>query len=106
MLIEQGILKYGHLKRSTTPTVASASRSDSCDSRFISTPLEPKSFAGKFLSSVLKNQRHLFNFAAVEQLEQLAFERDEAMARQMNSGGSVESFLHGLVLQLTDIMVY
>lgn len=98
-------MKYGHLKRSTAPTVACA-LSDSCDSRFISTPLEPKSLAGKFLSSVLKNQRHLFNFAAVEQLEQLAVERDEATARQMNSSGSMESFLHGLVLQLTDVMVY
>lgn len=58
------------------------------------TPFDPRSSAGKFLSDMLKNRPHIFHVAAAEQLEQLAADRDDAVARREQSLGSTESCLH------------
>ncbi|KAJ0111452.1 hypothetical protein Patl1_01523 [Pistacia atlantica] len=44
----------------------------------LNTPIELNSAAGKFLSSVLQNQRQFFNVAVSDELKQLADDRDAA----------------------------
>lgn len=83
------------------PLIVLASASDSsaskCDFGGLNAPLEPRTPAGRFLSGVLLDDRSSFRFAAREQLEMLAAERDEADARMRLSLGSDEACLHRLV---------
>ncbi|KAF8388463.1 hypothetical protein HHK36_027135 [Tetracentron sinense] len=82
-------------------TVAST-ESNHCEFNFVGTPLEPRSSAGKFLRGILQNQRHLFHVAVSEQLQELAADRDEAIARMKRSLGSSESSLHRRITELTE----
>ncbi|XP_068665745.1 UV-B-induced protein At3g17800, chloroplastic [Aristolochia californica] len=93
--------KLANLRNPISVTVASAEFSK-CEFRSVPTPLEPRSSAGKFLSSILKNHRHLFPFAVSEQLEALAADRDGAVARLENSMGSTESSLHGRIAEMKE----
>ncbi|GMP48617.1 hypothetical protein CsSME_00015908 [Camellia sinensis var. sinensis] len=77
-------------KRRALIAVASAD----CEFSSLNTPLEPKSFAGKFLSRVLQNDLDYFHVAVGKQLEQLAADRDEAVARMNLSLASDEAALH------------
>ncbi|MQL76573.1 hypothetical protein Taro_008974 [Colocasia esculenta] len=63
-------------------------------SKLVETPLEPESPAGKFLCGVMNDHPHIFLVAAAQQLEDLALERDNAVARRDCSSGSAESHLH------------
>ncbi|KAF3780434.1 UV-B-induced protein [Nymphaea thermarum] len=63
----------------------------------VTTPLELTSPAGKFLTGILQNQRHLFAAAVAEQLDQLAEDRHGAISRKRSSAGTVEWLLHRLV---------
>lgn len=60
----------------------------------LNTPIELNSAAGKFLSSVLQNQRQFFNVAVSDELKQLADDRDAAVNRMFLSIGSDEASLH------------
>ncbi|KAJ4969107.1 hypothetical protein NE237_015808 [Protea cynaroides] len=51
---------------------------------------------------VLQNQRHLFDVAVAEQLNELAADRDGALARQQQSEVSSESFLHRRIAELKE----
>ncbi|CAN6462697.1 unnamed protein product [Victoria cruziana] len=68
----------------------------------VMTPLELTSPAGKFLNSVLQNQRHLFSAAAVKQLEQLAVDRHAAISRKESSVGTKEWLLHSRIAELKE----
>ncbi|XP_010247844.1 PREDICTED: UV-B-induced protein At3g17800, chloroplastic-like [Nelumbo nucifera] len=90
-------------KRVRTVVVAAASAESSyCEFRSVDTPLELTSSAGKFLSDILQNQRHLFNVAVKEQLDELAFDRDGAVGRMNLSVGSSESCLHRRIAELKE----
>ncbi|KAG9446049.1 hypothetical protein H6P81_012177 [Aristolochia fimbriata] len=95
----KGITKLANL-RSTIPVTVASAEFSKCEFRSVPTPLEPRSSAGKFLSSILKNHPHLFPFAVSEQLEALGADRDGAIARVENSLGSTESCLHGRIAEL------
>ncbi|XP_068666263.1 UV-B-induced protein At3g17800, chloroplastic-like [Aristolochia californica] len=97
----QGGFKLANLRSPIPDTVASAEFSK-CEFRSVPTPLEPTSSAGKFLSSILQNHRHLFPFAVSEQLEALAADRDGAIARLENSMSSTESCLHGRIAEMKE----
>ncbi|THG17813.1 hypothetical protein TEA_005358 [Camellia sinensis var. sinensis] len=93
-------------KRRALIAVASAD----CEFSSLNTPLEPKSFAGKFLSRVLQNDLDYFHVAVGKQLEQLAADRDEAVARMNLSLASDEAALHRLTLtplenQVADLII-
>lgn len=60
----------------------------------LNTPIELNSAAGKFLSSVLQNQRQFFSVAVSDELKQLADDRDAAVNRMFLSIGSDEASLH------------
>ncbi|XP_044493444.1 UV-B-induced protein At3g17800, chloroplastic-like [Mangifera indica] len=65
----------------------------------LNTPIELNSAAGKFLSSVLQNQRQFFNVAVSDELKQLADDRDAAVTRMLLSSGSDEASLHRRIAQ-------
>ncbi|OVA05642.1 Protein of unknown function DUF760 [Macleaya cordata] len=102
-LSSQGALKICGALRAQPFLVASA-RADSspCNFTGVGTPLEPRSSAGKFLSGILQNQRHLFHFAVAEQLDELAADRDGAVARKNQSLGSSESSLHRRIAEMKE----
>ncbi|KAK9281294.1 hypothetical protein L1049_004191 [Liquidambar formosana] len=81
--------------------VASAGASH-CEFSSLNTPLEPRSSAGKLLSSVLQNQRELFHVAAAEQLKQLADDRDAAVTRMLLSSCNTEACLHRKIAELKE----
>lgn len=85
-------------KRRALIAVASAD----CEFSSLNTPLEPKSFAGKFLSRVLQNDHDYFHVAVGKQLEQLAADRDEAVARMNLSLASDEAALHRRIAELRE----
>lgn len=85
-------------KRRALIAVASAD----CEFSSLNTPLEPKSFAGKFLSGVLQNDLDYFHVAVGKQLEQLAADRDEAVARMNLSLASDEAALHRRIAELRE----
>ncbi|KDP45280.1 hypothetical protein JCGZ_15145 [Jatropha curcas] len=74
----------------------------SSNSFSLNTPLEPRSAAGKFLSSVFQNQRQLFHVAVAEELKLLADDRDGAVSRMLLSSGSDEASLHRRIAQLKE----
>ncbi|XP_021273767.1 UV-B-induced protein At3g17800, chloroplastic isoform X2 [Herrania umbratica] len=76
------------------PSVKASAGASHCDFSSLNAPLEPRSAPGKFLSSVLQNQRQLFHFAAADELKQLAGDRDAAVARMFLSSASDEACLH------------
>lgn len=81
-----------------------ASRSSSkCEFGGLNAPLEPTTPAGRLLSTVLLNDRQYFHVAVQKQLEQLAYERDEALARMNLSLGSHEAFLHKRVAEVREL---
>lgn len=65
-----------------------------CESSSLNTPLELRSESGKYLSRVLQNQRQEFHLSVVEELKQLANDRDAAVSRMVLSVGSDEASLH------------
>ncbi|KAL6955693.1 hypothetical protein U1Q18_042170 [Sarracenia purpurea var. burkii] len=87
-------------RRSLIP-LASAGASN-CEFSSLNTPLEPKSTAGKILSSVLQNDAEYFSVAVGEQLEQLASDRDQAVGRMNLSFGSDEACLHRRIAEVRE----
>ena len=83
--------------RAPVLVTAASAKSNEYESRSVGTPLEPQTPEGKFLCGILKNHPHIFSVAASEQLEELATDRNNALARWERSAGSSESCLHGLV---------
>ncbi|XP_043711327.1 UV-B-induced protein At3g17800, chloroplastic-like isoform X2 [Telopea speciosissima] len=87
----------------TVLIAAASAESSHCGYRNeVDWPLEARSSAGKFLTSVLQNQRHLFDVAVTEQLNELAADRDGAIARKQHSEGSPESCLHRRIVELKE----
>ncbi|XVE72702.1 hypothetical protein DITRI_Ditri11bG0060300 [Diplodiscus trichospermus] len=76
------------------PSVKASAGASHCDFSSLNAPFEPRSAPGKFLSSVLQNQRQFFHFAAADELKQLAADRDAAVARMFLSSDSDEACLH------------
>ncbi|KAI9177782.1 hypothetical protein LWI28_019220 [Acer negundo] len=68
----------------------------------LNTPLEPNSSAGRFLSTVLLNQRHFFNHAVSDELKQLSNDRNAAFDRMFLSSASDEAALHRRIAQLKE----
>ncbi|KAF9606193.1 hypothetical protein IFM89_023648 [Coptis chinensis] len=104
----QGILKVSgrsiYSRRSIRPLVVAVANAESREYKLsgVGTPLEPRSPEGLFLSGVLQNQRHLFPFAVSEQLNELASDRDSAVARKEQSSGSIESLLHRRIAEMKE----
>lgn len=73
---------------------SSSSNSNSNSSSSLNSPLEQRSQAGKFLSSVLQNHRQLFHVAVTEELKLLADDRNAAVSRMLLSSHSDEASLH------------
>ncbi|EOX93811.1 hypothetical protein QUC31_004299 [Theobroma cacao] len=84
------------------PSVKASAGPSHCDFSSLNAPLEPRSAPGKFLSSVLQNQRQFFHFAAADELKQLAGDRDAAVARMFLSSASDEACLHRRIAQLKE----
>nr|GLL42812.1 UV-B-induced protein At3g17800, chloroplastic-like [Ipomoea trifida] len=76
-----------------------ASRSQ-CEFSGLNAPLEPTTPSGRFLSTVFQNDREYFPLAVEKQLEQLAYDRDEAAARMTLSLASDEACLHRRIAEL------
>eukprot|EP00268_Persea_americana_P008405 TRINITY_DN13250_c0_g1_i1.p1 TRINITY_DN13250_c0_g1~~TRINITY_DN13250_c0_g1_i1.p1 ORF type:complete len:417 (-),score=93.40 TRINITY_DN13250_c0_g1_i1:1135-2385(-) len=95
-------VKCGTLRSPATFVTVASAESSKCDFRSVATPLEPQSSAGKFLSDILKNHPHIFHVAAAEQLEHLAADRDDAVARREQSLGSPESCLHRRIAEMKE----
>ncbi|XP_022758757.1 UV-B-induced protein At3g17800, chloroplastic-like isoform X2 [Durio zibethinus] len=87
--------------RKVTSVKASAGASH-CDFSSLNAPLELRSAPGKFLTSVLQNQRQFFHFAAANELKQLAGDRDTAVGRMFLSSDSDEACLHRRIAQLKE----
>ncbi|PWA39870.1 hypothetical protein CTI12_AA567580 [Artemisia annua] len=67
----------------------------------LNTPIEPVTPAGRYLSTVLLNERKSFHDKVAETLEELVADRDEAFLRMMVSGdGSTEAYLHRRIAEL------
>uniref|UniRef100_A0A1D1XJ86 UV-B-induced protein At3g17800, chloroplastic n=1 Tax=Anthurium amnicola TaxID=1678845 RepID=A0A1D1XJ86_9ARAE len=102
----QGLVKFRGIRSPATGrgrrllTIASA-ESHKCESISVGTPLVPESPAGKFLSGILNDHPHVFHVAAAEQLEDLALQRESAVARRDHSLGSAESHLHERIAEIT-----
>ena len=79
------------------PSIKASAGASHCDFSSLNAPLEPRSAPGKFLSSVLQNQRQFFHFAAANELKQLAVDRDASVARMFLSSDSDEACLHRFV---------
>ncbi|KAK9138454.1 hypothetical protein Sjap_009048 [Stephania japonica] len=95
-------LPNSRVSKSIVVAAASAESSSNCNFSGVGTPLAPRSYAGKFLSTLLQNQRHLFPFAVTEQLDLLASDRDGAVARKRRSFGSRESCLHRRIAEMKE----
>ncbi|KAK1259495.1 hypothetical protein QJS04_geneDACA023250 [Acorus gramineus] len=89
-------------RRNLALLVVANGESSKCNYRTLNMPLDLESPAGKFLNGVLKNQHHIFHVAAAEQLEELADERDGAIARLEHSLDSEESFLHRRIAEIKE----
>ncbi|XWS47184.1 hypothetical protein CRYUN_Cryun14cG0131500 [Craigia yunnanensis] len=74
------------------PTVK-ASTGANRDFSSLNTPLQPRSAPGKFLSSVLQNQRQFFHFAG---------DRDASVARMFLGSDSDEACLHKRIAELKE----
>ncbi|XP_076942053.1 UV-B-induced protein At3g17800, chloroplastic-like [Bidens hawaiensis] len=66
----------------------------------LNTPVEPVTPAGRFLSSVLMNERTAFHDAVAETLEKLVADVDEACKRRVLTAGSSEGVLHRRIADL------
>ncbi|CAN0899173.1 UV-B-induced protein At3g17800, chloroplastic [Linum grandiflorum] len=82
--------------------VRAGSEPSSSSSGSLNTPLEPRSAAGKFLTSVFQNQRPLFHIAVADELKALAHERDTAASLLLNSSVSDEAVLHRRIAGLKE----
>lgn len=71
-----------------------------CEFSSLNTPIQPGTPAGRFLSSVLLNERKSFHAAVAETLEKVAVELDEAYARRAVSVDSSEACLHRRIAEL------
>ncbi|KAG9157733.1 hypothetical protein Leryth_017835 [Lithospermum erythrorhizon] len=66
-------------------------------------PLELKTEAGRFLSGVFLNDKKEFKSTAKKMLEQVGFDRDQALARRDLSIESDEAFLHRRIAELKEL---
>lgn len=74
--------------------VASANSASKCEFGGLNAPLEPRTPVGRLLKGVLLDDRASFHDSARKELERLAAEREEAVARLQLSLGSDEACLH------------
>ncbi|KAI3829859.1 hypothetical protein L1987_03989 [Smallanthus sonchifolius] len=80
----------------------SSGGSSYCEFSSLNTPIEPGTPAGRFLSSVLLNERKSFHDAVAETLEKLVADVDEAYARRALTADSSESALHRRIAELKE----
>ncbi|KAK6940484.1 Protein of unknown function DUF760 [Dillenia turbinata] len=84
---------------------SSSSSSSQCESwsgHSLNSPYEPRSVEGKYLSSVLQNQRGIFHVAVAETLYELNSGKDDAFARFNLSQGSDEACLRRRIAALKE----
>ncbi|KAL5724938.1 hypothetical protein ACHQM5_008139 [Ranunculus cassubicifolius] len=75
-------------------------KSECCKLKSVNTPFEPSSQEGKYMKSILQNQRSLFLFAVSEQLDELVTHRDSADSLKNQNPGSLESVLHRRIAEI------
>lgn len=65
-------------------------------SKGFATPFEPSSVEGKLLGSILQKpyQRHLFQFALSQQLDELVSRKEQVTELKHQSSGSMEAVLN------------
>ncbi|XP_071689377.1 UV-B-induced protein At3g17800, chloroplastic-like [Rutidosis leptorrhynchoides] len=73
-----------------------------CEFSSLNTPIEPVTPAGRFLSSVLLNERKSFHDAVAETLEKLVNDVDEANKRTVLTADSTEACLHRRIAELKE----
>ncbi|CAH8356431.1 unnamed protein product [Eruca vesicaria subsp. sativa] len=83
-------------------TVATAGKSRYEPGNSFNAPLKPRTLQGRFLRGLLLNKRHLFHYAAADELRLLADNREAALARMSLSFGSDEASLHRRIAQLKE----
>ncbi|KAL3531069.1 hypothetical protein ACH5RR_010391 [Cinchona calisaya] len=82
---------------------SNSSNSSECgEYRGLNAPLQPRSAAGRLLSSVLLNDPEYFPQVVKKQLEQLVVDRCESLARMNLSSKSVEACLHRRIAELKE----
>lgn len=86
--------------------VVATGSSSKCEFGGLNAPLEPATPTGRLLSTLLLNDRKYFHVAVQKQLEKLANERDEAVARMNLSLGTDEAFLHRYLLCLFTVILH
>ncbi|KAL5702844.1 hypothetical protein ACHQM5_028009 [Ranunculus cassubicifolius] len=93
-----------YARRKTESLIVSVANAQDRGSKYsgVGTPLQPSSPEGIFLSGVLRNQRHLFHFAVSEQLDQLASDRDGAVALKTQDTSTMESLLHKRIAEMKE----
>lgn len=104
----QCLAKFCHGRSFSCPraqslVITASAESNEYASKSVGTPLEPRTPEGKFLCGILKNHPHIFSVAASEQLEELATDRENALARWEHSAGSSESCLHGRIAEMKEL---
>ncbi|KAJ4833411.1 hypothetical protein Tsubulata_027374 [Turnera subulata] len=94
-----------HERKAASLAVLARAGSSHCEpssSSSLNTPLEPRSAAGRFLSTVFQNQRQFFHAAVADELKLLADDRDAAVTRMAVSSASDEAALHRRIAQLKE----
>ncbi|KAL0719845.1 hypothetical protein Bca4012_069169 [Brassica carinata] len=82
--------------------VATAGKNQYEPGSSLNAPLRPRTSQGRFLRGLLLNKRHLFHYAAADELRLLADSREAALARMSLSFGSDEASLHRRIAQLRE----
>ncbi|KAL8215093.1 hypothetical protein R6Q57_004542 [Mikania cordata] len=98
-----------HVKRCRSRVVAAGAGdfggfgsggSSYCEFSSLNTPIEPVTPAGRFLASVLLNERKAFRDAVAKTLEKLVADSDEAYARKVLTADSSDAVLHKRIAEL------
>ncbi|KAK6937853.1 Protein of unknown function DUF760 [Dillenia turbinata] len=97
------LIAFSGWRKRASSSIVIASSSSQCESwsgYSLNSPYEPRSVEGKYLSSVLQNQREFFHVAVAEKLYELKSGKDDAFARFSLSQGSDETCLHSVLIAI------
>ncbi|KAJ0791360.1 putative UV-B-induced protein [Helianthus annuus] len=86
--------------RSRVVVAAACDYGGYCEFSSLNTPIVPVTPAGRFLSSVLLNERKSFHEAVAETLEKLVADVDEAYVRRALTADSSEADLHRFTIHI------
>ncbi|KAL5702854.1 hypothetical protein ACHQM5_028018 [Ranunculus cassubicifolius] len=90
-------------RRNSQPLVVAVAKTESTTSKsIVGTPHAPSTPEGKLLSMILQKERHFFEFAVAEQLDQLASARDGASESKNRKPDSMEALLQRRIAEVKE----